>query len=74
MLAKPHSSTSEKLTIYNILITKYYLTMTLSTGLAAAFGSNVRWGILSAGKISSDFVKAISITEGAGKFLYLCFI
>jgi hypothetical protein len=34
----------------------------------AAFGSNIRWGILSAGKISSDFVKAISITEGAGKF------
>jgi len=25
----------------------------------------VRWGILSAGKISSDFVKAIAITEGA---------
>jgi dihydrodiol dehydrogenase / D-xylose 1-dehydrogenase (NADP) len=38
--------------------------MTLSNGLAA-FGSNIRWGILSAGKISSDFVKAISITEGA---------
>lgn len=25
----------------------------------------IRWGILSAGKISSDFTKAISITEGA---------
>lgn len=25
----------------------------------------IRWGILSAGKISSDYVKAISITEGA---------
>ncbi len=33
-----------------------------------AFGSSIRWGILSAGKISSDFVKAIAITEGAGKF------
>jgi dihydrodiol dehydrogenase / D-xylose 1-dehydrogenase (NADP) len=38
--------------------------MTLSNGLAA-FGSSVRWGILSAGKISSDFAKAIAITEGA---------
>ena len=34
----------------------------------AAFGSSIRWGILSAGKISSDFVKAISITEGTGEF------
>jgi hypothetical protein len=41
--------------------------MTLSNGLAA-FGSSVRWGILSAGKISSDFAKAIAITEGAGRF------
>mmetsp|Transcript_50415 Transcript_50415/g.151864 ORF Transcript_50415/g.151864 Transcript_50415/m.151864 type:complete len:438 (-) Transcript_50415:282-1595(-) len=29
------------------------------------YGENIRWGILSAGKISSDFVKAIGITEGA---------
>jgi dihydrodiol dehydrogenase / D-xylose 1-dehydrogenase (NADP) len=38
--------------------------MTTSSSLAA-FGSNIRWGILSAGKISSDFAKAIAITEGA---------
>jgi dihydrodiol dehydrogenase / D-xylose 1-dehydrogenase (NADP) len=38
--------------------------MTPSTGLTA-FGTSIRWGILSAGRISSDFAKAISITEGA---------
>lgn len=32
---------------------------------ATSYGENIRWGILSAGKISSDFVKAISITDGA---------
>lgn len=31
----------------------------------ASFGSCIRWGILSAGKISSDFAKAISSTPGA---------
>lgn len=39
--------------------------MILSAKTATAFGSSIKWGVLSAGKISSDFVKAISITEGA---------
>jgi hypothetical protein len=30
---------------------------------------NIKWGILSSGKISADFVKAMSITEGAGKVI-----
>ncbi len=39
--------------------------MSLSSSIIPAFGSPIRWGILSAGKISEDFVKAMSITEGA---------
>ena len=42
--------------------------MILSAKTATAFGSSIKWGVLSAGKISSDFVKAISITEGAGRW------
>jgi hypothetical protein len=30
-------------------------------------GTTIKWGILSAGKISADFVKAMKITEGAGE-------
>lgn len=38
----------------------------LSTAKASVVaGSSIRWGILSAGKISSDFAKAIAITDGA---------
>lgn len=36
-----------------------------STSNSQEFGSTIKWGILSAGKISADFVKAMSITEGA---------
>ena len=32
---------------------------------AFAAGGKIKWGILSAGKISSDFAKAIAITDGA---------
>jgi hypothetical protein len=39
--------------------------MRFGSAIIPAFGSNIRWGILSTGKISSDFAKAISITEGA---------
>lgn len=38
--------------------------MALSTSIIPAF-TPVKWGILSAGKISEDFIKAMSITEGA---------
>ena len=41
--------------------------MALSTSIIPAF-TPVKWGILSAGKISEDFIKAMSITEGAGTF------
>jgi len=43
--------------------------MSASISSTPAFGSSIRWGILSAGKISADFVKAMSITEGAGKLM-----
>jgi hypothetical protein len=43
--------------------------MTVSSSHSNAIVTNksIKWGILSAGKISADFVKAMSITEGAGK-------
>jgi len=47
---------------------QHFFTMSSSSTFSQpAFGPSIRWGILSAGKISADFVKAISITEGAGK-------
>lgn len=39
---------------------------------SSAGGANIKWGIISAGHIASDFSKAVQYTEGAEVSLIVC--